>query len=187
MSEKNSNNVDQIRDLIFGSQIHEFEARFEHLEKALQASEAQMMQALDETFNAFRKKTDRSLEALEEKLDHFGATAIKERVKFKELVDATDESLQDQLNSHKEEFTSKLKLIKENMVDDNKKVSNDLVKMRQEVLDRLEKYVQDLSHEKVSRDSMAQMLLDVAMKLQGTTVHSLVDLQKTHEEKGSGK
>ena len=187
MSKKNSNNVEQIRDLIFGAQIREFEEKFEQLEKRLNESEERVMRTLDESLTKLKKKTERSLEALEIKFDHFGATALKERVKFKELIDATDETLQDQLSNHKEEFAIKLKLIKENMADDNKKTAKDLLRMKQEMLTKIETHISALSDDKLSRESMAQMLLDVAMKLQGTRVNSFMDLQRADEEKGSGK
>ena len=108
-------------------------------------------------------------------------------MKFKELIDATDETLQDQLSNHKDEFAIKMRLIKENMADDNKKITKDLIRMKEEVFKSIEMHVSNLSNDKLSRESMAQMLLDVAMKLQGTSVNSLRDLQRTVEEKDSGK
>ena len=187
MSKKNGNNVDQIRDLIFGTQIREFEEKFDRLEKALRVSETRLLQTFDESLSKFKKKTERSLEALEVKFDHFSATALKERVKFKERIDATDESLHDQLSNHKDEFEIKLKLIKENMADDNKKLSKDLVRMKKEMYGMIESHIATLTHEKLSRESMAQMLLDVAMKLQGTTAHSFMEEQLNDGERDAGK
>jgi hypothetical protein len=187
MSKKNGKNVDQIRDLIFGTQIREFEEKFNRLEEALHASEARLPQILDESLGKFKKKTERSLEALEAKFDHFSATALKERVKFKERVDATDESLQDQLSNHRDEFEIKLKLIKENMADDHKKISKDLVRMKKEMHGMIESHIAALTQEKLSRESLAQMLLDVAMKLQGTTAHSFIADQLNDGERDAGK
>jgi hypothetical protein len=182
MSKKNANNVDQIRDLIFGTQIRDFEEKFDRLEKTLRDSEARVTQTFDEALHKFKKKTERSLEALETKFDHFGATALKERVKFKELIDATDESLQDQLRDHKDEFSIKLKLIKENMADDTKKITKDVKRVKQELFETLDGHIAELSNAKISRESMAQMLLDVAMKLQGTTPNSFIDEALDEEE-----
>ena len=72
--------------------------------------------------------------------------------------------------------------MKENVADDNKKMEEDMSAIKQEIQSTLEKGLATLSDEKLSRDSMAQMLLDVAMKIQGTDVASVLT-ESTKSEK----
>jgi DNA anti-recombination protein RmuC len=168
MSEKNANNVDQIRDLIFGNQIKDFEAQFNKLNDTLKALEADMTKSFTASHEKLQKETERSLELLEKKIDNLSTTTHKERTKLKELIDTTDESLQEQMANQKDEFLTKLKIMKENVADDNKKMADNMKAMQHEIQTTLEKNLNTLSDDKLSRDSMAQMLLDVAMKIQGT-------------------
>lgn len=182
MSDKNINNVDQIRDIIFGSQIKDFEERFNSLNNTLKILEDKLTKAFHESHVKLQKETERSLEVIEKKIDNLSSATQKERSKLKELIDTTDESLQDQINNQKDEFDAKLKIIKENISDENKKMSENLNVMKAEIQATLEAGLDKLSDDKLSRDSMAQMLLDVAMKIQGTDIGSAL-AQGTKTEK----
>lgn len=174
MSEKNANNVDQIRDLIFGSQIKDFEEQFNQLNNTLKLLEEKMTKTFNESHHKLQKETERSLEVLEKKIDNLSSSTQRERAKLKELIDTTDETLQEQLSNQKDEFTTKLKIMKENAADDNKKIEERMTAMQNEIQTTLQKGLSSLSDDKLSRDSMAQMLLDVAMKIQGTDVATVL-------------
>jgi hypothetical protein len=129
-----------------------------------------------------QKETERSLEVIEKKIDNLSSITQKERNKLKELIDTTDESLQDQINHQKDEFETKLKIVKENMADENQKMEENLNMMKADIQATLEAGLDKLADAKLSRDAMAQMLLDVAMKIQGTDVGAvLAEGTKTEE------
>lgn len=174
MSEKNANNVEQIRDLIFGSQIKDFEEKFDQLNNTLQIVEEKITSVFNDSHNKLQKETERSLELLEKKIDNLSSTTQRERTKLKELIDTTDESIQEQLANQKDEFATKLKIIKENAADENQKMSDTINTMKKEIETSLDAGLNNLSDEKLSRDMMSQMLLDVAMKIQGTDVSAVL-------------
>ena len=182
MSEKNANNVDQIRDLIFGNQIKDFEAKFSQLNHMLTAMEEKITKTLNESHTKLQKETERSLEVLEKKIDNLSSSTQRERIKLKELIDTTDENLHEQLKHQKDEFETKLRIMKENISDDTQKLSNTIETMRREIESTLDKGLDTLSDEKLSRDSMAQMLLDVAMKIQGTDMSAVLAQGSTAEK-----
>ena len=174
MSDKNANNVDQIRDLIFGNQIKDFEAQFNQLNNTIKTVEEKMTKVFTESQTKLQKETERSLEVLEKKIDNLSTSTHKERTKLKELIDTTDESLQEQLMNQKDEFAAKLKIMKENVADENKKMSDNMTAMQKEIQVAVEKGLGTLSDDKLSRDSMAQMFLDVAMKIQGSDLGAVL-------------
>jgi len=182
MSEKNANNVDQIRDLIFGSQIKDFEEKFEHLSASLKSAEEVIRRSFNETQKKLEKETERALGALEKKIDNLSSTTHKERTKLKELINTTDETLQDNLHNQKDEFDTKLSILKENIADENGKMTHNMKTIKEEIFNTLEAKIATLSDAKLSRDAMSQMLLDVAMKIQGTDVNTLLK-QDEHTEK----
>ncbi|SFV90456.1 hypothetical protein MNB_SV-4-1350 [hydrothermal vent metagenome] len=183
MAEKNMNNVDQIRDLIFGPQMKEFEEKFATLGKSLNDIEKKIMQAFKESHNKLQKETERSLEALEQKIDNLATATQKERTKLKDLINTTDETLQTQLQNQKNEFLTKLKIMKENIEDENEKMKENLSLMQSQIEATLQEGLSSLGNEKLSRDAMAGMLLDVAMKIQGTDVGSLLSEETKPESK----
>lgn len=179
----NLNNVDQIRDLIFGSQIKDFEERFNLINKTMSSMEETLNSKMDESYEKLSKETERALEILEKKIDNLELATQKERTKLKELIDTTDESIQAQLHSQKDEFSTKLKVLKENVSDENKKVLAQVNVMKVEIETALNEGLNTLGDDKLSRDAMAQMLLDVAMKMQGTDINSVLSQGISTEEK----
>ncbi len=178
MSEKNVTNVDQIRDLIFGTQIKDFEEKFRQQEQMIKRMEEKMTTTFLESYHKLQKETERALEALERKLDNLSASSHREKVKLRELLTTTDEVLRGQINDNKDECITKLKVLKENVADENQKTIESMRLMRQEIKELLAVKLTALSDEKLSRDAMAQMLLDVVMKMQGTDVNSVLPEEK---------
>ncbi len=72
--------------------------------------------------------------------------------------------------------------MKENTADENCKMVENIQAMKAEIQTAVESGLVKLADDKLSRDTMAQMLLDVAMKIQGTDMSALLT-----EEKTSGK
>ncbi len=174
MSDKNTNNVDQIRDLIFGNQIKDFEAQFEKLDNTLRVMEEEITKSFGEAHTKLKTETERSLELLEKKIDTLSSSTQKERIKLKELIDSTDENLHEQLTNQKDEFAAKLKIMRDNVTDDNTKMAEKISATQKEVQAVLEKGLAKLSDDKLSRDAMAQMFLDVAMQIQGTDINAVL-------------
>jgi len=178
MSNTTVNNVDQIRDIIFGSQIKDFEEKFTHLEHSLHTMESSIKRTFNESYTKLQRETERSLEALEKKIDNLASSTQRERVKLKDLIDTTDETLQMILSDQKDEFTTKLKMLKENVNDEQNKLMDNMHTMKREIENLLRTNLANLADDKLSRDSMAQMLLEVAMKIQGTDMKQMIAKDK---------
>jgi len=177
MADNSANNVDQIRELIFGSQIKEFETRFGQLEEKISETKETLLAAFRESHTALQKETDRSLEVLEKKIDHLGSASQKERANLKELIHTTEQTIQKQLGHQKEEYETKLTMLKEATADENKRLQENMAQMKSTIESMLKENLDTLSSEKLSRDAMAEMLLDVAMKLQGTDINTLLSTE----------
>lgn len=182
MSETNGNNVDQIRELIFGSQIKEFEEKFKQLETMMHEIDEKRTKAFEAAQSTLQKETERALEVLEKKIDNLATATQKERHNLKELIDRTDMTLQTQLENQKDEFATKLKMLKESVADEKRKTEEQMQRMKSEIEMLLQKEMASLDDEKLSRDSMAQLLLDVALKIQGADINTLITEGKTSEK-----
>lgn len=182
MAEENTNNVDQIRDLIFGNQIKDFEKQFNEHDNKLQMVEKKLLKEFTEVHAKLKKETERSLEVIEKKIDNLSHTSVKERLTLKELIDTIDKSIQDQLIVQKDEYSAKFEMIKMNASDENHKIIDDVNTFKTQIQTTLESSLLSLSEDKISRDSMAEMLLEIAMKIQNTDITTL-----DNESKGNDK
>ena len=182
MSDKKVNNVDQIRDLIFGPQIKEFDERFNQLDAKIKSIHEGILHTFRESHSRLQKETERSLEVLEKRIDNLSSSTQKERAKYKELIEIVDDGLQNKLELQKDEFDTKLKITKETIEDENQKLSASLQAIRDELNYTLQSRLASLSEDKLSKESLAQMLLEVAMKIQGTDMTAILN-----EDNESGK
>jgi len=171
------NDVDQIRELIFGSQIKDFESKFSQLNAKVDQMKEDSAKAINESYMKLHKEIERSVEVLERKIDTVASTAQKEKTKLRELIDTTDETLQDQLATQKDEFLGKLKVMKESVDDENLQINQDLQTMKQQIEMSLANGLQKLSDEKLSRDVISQALIDMAMKMQSPNANLMVNNQ----------
>jgi small-conductance mechanosensitive channel len=184
MAQNNSNNVDQIRDIIFGQQIREFEEKFDRLEQALKAYETKAAQSLDKTLGALETRLERTINALEEKLDQLSGASLKERTKLREMVENSDELLQASMTQLKNDMTTKLKLLEENTADMSSTFRDEMQQMRDEIEAEVVRKVDALSAGKLSRDTFAQVLVEIAMRLQGQSPEAIAGSETDREEKG---
>lgn len=175
MSKKNESNVDRIRDIIFGSQMRESEEKFSQVNSDLAHLEERLVALFDESHTKLQKETERSLEVLEQKIDNLASIAQKDKSKLKGMIDATEENLQERLTHQQEEFNTRLKIMKENAADEQQKITEAMNAMKADVDEALLKGLSTLSDETVSKDTMAQMLVDMAMKVQGTEIDELLE------------
>ena len=184
MSNTNVNNVDQIRELIFGQQIKEFESRFDELSNELKALESRLSRRLEESVSKLSRESQRATEALDQKIDDLAEMTQKDRNKLKELIDTTDEALQTQVRNLKNELLNKLTITRENMEDESGKIREELDRMRREIETTLNRELESLDDDKISRNGLAEMLLDVAMKLQGSEAQALIPVQEPETAEG---
>jgi len=181
-----NNDVEQIRELILGPKIKEFEKRFEELEISLKEQENRLAKQFSELFDKLRRETKRTFETIDQRIDDLADVSRKDRLKLKEMINNSDENLQTQIRTLKNDFKAKLKINIENLEDEDRKIRKQL----EEFQDRLEKIIQReiglLDKEKVSRESMATMLLDLAVKLQGSDINDMMTTsQEQDAEKGN--
>jgi len=170
MSDKNINNVDQIRDLIFGSQLKEFDSRLTQWEMQIQELEKSILKSFNESYSKLRNETEQSIEILEKKIDNLDISSQKDRAALKELISTNEEALIEKINAQKNEFDTRIRIIKDNLSTQNQDTESSIFEMKRSIEELISQKVQTLSDDKLSRDSMAQMLLDVAMKIQGTNI-----------------
>jgi len=185
MAQNTANNVDQIRDLIFGQQIKEFEEKFSRLERMLTEQESKAAQALERSVSSLETRLKRMIEALETKLDDLSEASLKERTKLRELIENSDELLQTSIGQFKNDMLSKLKHVENNAADMGQTFREEMEQLRQEIESSVARRVEALSENKLSRDTFAQVLVETAMRLQEQSPDMIVPSEKGGKEKGA--
>ena len=173
MSKKNVNNIDRIRDIIFGSEMKAFEKKFVHLEAAIEEIDERVEALLDEFYglrNSIEKEFGSIHKSVEKKIDTLVAATHKEQAKLKKKIAASNTDLQQQLKDQKNKFGAKLKAVKESIATDKVESTFRMKKMISEIERSLQQDIKSLHEEQLSRENMAQILLAMAEELQNNSL-----------------
>jgi hypothetical protein len=129
-------NVDKIREILFGGQMHDYELRFTALENRLAAAAAEL-----------REDTRARLDALE-------AYAKKELATLGERVGALDER-----------SAADDRELRDQLLQQSKSLGDDLRRAQRTLSERIDEEARVLRSTKTDRQSLATLLADVAMRL----------------------
>ncbi len=160
-------NVDQIRDILFGGQMRDYERRFQELNQRIEADFEGLRQDQERRFAQLDKRLDEQVEKIgralrQEVADRAAATDDLEtrllqsaRTQRSELTAAID-TLNHEQSSGEERLRAALAELEAAVKEQASRLTQSLTRSRDE-----------LRGEKVGRDDLAALLTEVALRLKG--------------------
>lgn len=160
-------NIDQIRDIIFGPQLREYDTRFDKIESDLSLLQQEMRDRVDQVKTVLSTEIRSSVDSLEKKIKALNLTTQEEisdlrqqldRVnkKFSNTIEALDQTLDNQTNSIREELSQA-----------RGKFQEDVRVLRSQVFEELERRFSIVREDKLSKDDMAEFLFELGMRIKG--------------------
>jgi DNA anti-recombination protein RmuC len=170
-------NIDQIRDLLFGQKIDDYERRFDQTTQRLNNLETQLTDFQEETRSqlsqlqsSFTKDIKAAVDALEKKLRYLTLTTQEDLVQLQQDLKKTDQALSQQLDGLNKGFNETTTSISEELAASRDKLTKDLQTLKSQVFEEIEKNVSSLTQGKVSRVDLAEFLFDLCLKVKGSEV-----------------
>lgn len=158
-------NVDQIREILFGGQMREFDRRFTRLEEKLQRERDQLHEELVMRFEQMQQQ-------LHDAAEDADAALRKEREErvagYDDLVsqlDALEKDLANRLGKLGENSEAESKAIRLRLQEQVQSLNDTLRQQRDELTSSMDKENQLLHADKVSRESLSDMLQEVSLRL----------------------
>jgi hypothetical protein len=181
-------NVDQIRDLLFGQKLKEYEQRFERcdrrlykLESELGNFQSEMRDRLTKTQESLSSEIRAGLDSLEKKLKYLSLTTHDETSKLKQAIELTNKKSSHELNSLDKKVNYQSNLMRTEIDRTRDKLEGEFQELKTQIFTELEKGVSDLSEGKVSREDLAEVLFELCLKIKGTEfVPSLKEAAENH-------
>ena len=158
-------NVDKIRDILFGSQMRDYEKRFTRLEdnvtKALETLREDMTKRLDTLGGFVRQEVDSLSQRLKTEKGERSeglkdiAREIKDGAK---ILEKKLSQLEEQMSDGQGELRAKL-------LEHSKSISADIDKLRRETASALNREVEVLRDEKTDRAGLADLFSEFSLRL----------------------
>jgi hypothetical protein len=189
------NNIEQIRELLFGTQLKQLNIKLDSLETMLK----EQKEETEKRISVLKIETDRSLQKLQESLStelHTSVRSLSEELKNlkeKHIQDSAEidqqlESISKRLSSNvanlDEAIDKQTRSLRDDVLSSHKKLQSDLIQMKKQILENFEKRLANLGSNKVSREDIADMFFEIVLKLKGTQQLQLqgMDFPPTWEE-----
>jgi hypothetical protein len=160
-----SESVDKIRELIFGSQMQDYDKRFARLESSVNAQIADLRAETKKWYDALENYIKKELGTLSsqisaEKTDRIaaGQAAAKELSEAEKTLKYTIDTLSDRVLQNEKE-------LRQQLLDQWKDLRNEIAGSHSEMVNKLNSAAQVLGVEKTDRKFLADLLLEMAMRL----------------------
>jgi len=161
-------NVDQIREILFGSQSRELKERFEKLEASIKAIHDEMRKKIEQTQHDFNIRIENELETLSRKMKNI---VTQQQDEFSDVRDSAlkqEKRLQNAMDIMEEELNAKREQLQKQQIENNSALRNEMDMLKDEVLQTLNDKIGEMNGVKLSRDDAADILMEAAMAMKGT-------------------
>ena len=164
-SQERPEHLEQIRDIIFGPQKREFETRLRQLEEKFEDMKSSLTYAIDELTRSMIQEIRSSAQTLDNKLKASNEQSEQERESAQrhitQMESRFDKSIQQTIQTAAEKITS----VDLTMKAESTKLRQELLQLQDQLLHALDARASELTDSKVSRDTMAEALIELGMKV----------------------
>ena len=147
-------NLDKVKEILFGAEKRETERRFAQLEKSIRAD-------LNDTV----KQISQRLDGLETFVKKEFKTASDERRSELRAREAEDESISKRITKLDEQSSKDRQDLREQLLEQSKTLRTELHERAKDLSDALKASTKQLTDDKTSRSDLASLFVDLAMRL----------------------
>jgi len=159
------NNVDKIRDILFGSQMRDYDTRFARLEETLLKESSDLRETTRKRLDALEAYIKKELESLSARLKserEERSTSVKQM--SKDLKDLGEDLSQKICGLQDQSSEAQAELRKE-ILEQSKNLAGEIHSKELEITSLLERRFQELRNDKIDRSTLASLLTEVALRL----------------------
>jgi hypothetical protein len=178
---KTPDHIAQIRDIIFGPLKREYDERFSEIVAELNAEKNNFIARNEELRGLLEEKISAGLNALDQSLRQLSARVQDDHTSLQQLIEKKEQKLVADIAALTQRVDEANTGLRHDLTEARTKLQADLRSAKDEAARNLETQFSQLRETKVSRDVMAEMLQEVAMKLRG--VELLEELKKAARRK----
>ncbi|SKB15222.1 conserved hypothetical protein [Planktothrix sp. PCC 11201] len=177
-------NIDQIRDIIFGSQLRDYNTRFDKIESDLALLQEDAQDRVEQLKTILTAEIKSVVENLDKKIKTLSSNSQEELTDLRQQADRLNRKFSSSIEALDEALDSQTNSLREELGQTRDQLQDEVRSLKNQVLEELERRFTLLTEAKVSRDDMAEVLFEVGMRLKGTEF--VPAIKQAAEEKNSG-
>jgi uncharacterized protein YukE len=165
------NNLNQIRDLLFGEQLNQYDDNFnrhlqrlEELETLLSSFQGQIQMQLKQLENDMAEQLDSLRQSLEGKLKQYGGASATEFNKLNQFLGSDTGSFNTELSSFQKDFTQKYGAVKTDLMAMRSQLETQLESLRGEAAQEWRKKFTHTNDGELAKEQLGKMLFEFSLK-----------------------
>lgn len=158
-------NVDQIRDILFGSQMKDYEKKFSNLEERILLEVSRLKDDSNTRFDSLESYINKEIEVITK---HIKSEKEQRNDSIKSLASdlkSTAKSIENNLGKFESSTEKEIRELRQALLEQSKTLLNEIANKHDEGMAVFDRTVSELRDEKVSRSTLSGMLTEVAIRL----------------------
>ncbi|MDZ4797357.1 MAG: hypothetical protein SGI92_04300 [Bryobacteraceae bacterium] len=165
VTEQSPGNVDKIRDILFGNQMRDYEARFGRLEESLQKEARDMRDATRRRFDSLEDYLKKELESLESRLRAESEERSEAATRLSREIRELSESLNRKLRETQESGSSAERSLRRDLLQQSQDLNDEIRSRIDQLSTIVDRRAGELRNDKADRSSLAALFTEVALRL----------------------
>ena len=161
-------NIDQIRDIIFGSQLRDYDNRLDRLEADTAMFQQEVRDRIDQIKANLSTELRTATDALEKKLKTLSLQTQEGSIDLQQQVDRIQRKFSSSIESLDNTIDKQERDLRSDLLQTRTNLQNDVLALRDMVFEELDRRFSLVREGKVSKDDMAEALFELAMRVKGT-------------------
>lgn len=161
-------NIDQIRDIIFGSQLREFQNRFDKLESEISMVQQDIQDRVEQVKTTLSSELRSAVDAMDKKFKNLNLNTQEESTEIRQQVDRINRKFSTSIESLDEAIDNQTNSIRDELSQTRERLQEEVRNLKNIIFEELERRFSVLQDGKVSADDMAEILFELGMRLKGT-------------------
>lgn len=167
-------NVDQIREILFGSQTRELNKRFEKLENDFKRSFDEIKNKIEQNQKDFNLRLDNEVELISKKIKNLTTQQQEEIADIRDNELKQEKRIQNSMDILNDELSAKHEQLYKEQLENRNSLQEEMNNLKNELFDIMEIKLQELSDLKLSRDDAAEIMMETAMRLKGNQLEKQI-------------
>jgi hypothetical protein len=158
-------NIDKIREIIFGSNMRDYEMRFARLEEALRKESSDMREAMRQRLETLETYVHKELAALEARLKTERDERSENHSRLANELSGASASIFKKIGEFESQEAQAKREIRNDLLQQSKELTEALRLKGEELVALLERRAGELHHSKTDRAALAGMFNELALRL----------------------
>ena len=157
--------IDKVRDILFGTQVRQYEQKFKHLEDLIQKEIANLRSETTKSADMLETYVKKELEALSEQVKNEQTERTESVEELSGKIDRTVKNLEKKTGQLSEKVLASQRDLQEQILQQSKSLMEEIRSQNSQISSSLDQSVDELRTEKMDRLAFANLLMEVAMRL----------------------